>query len=495
MTFYIKLKICVIAIFITACSDTKDNEVTLTFSGDVMLDRGVAKAALSKERGYLFSNISTLYQYYDYNIINLEGVLTEKQHIPANKRYVFKAKPFWAKEFYKGQITHVTLANNHSLDYGEFGLKDTKEALTNAEISFFGDSCIPEIIEQNENTILLFSYTNLIQDDKQLLCSSEHEFIKSIQEFKQRYPESIIITVLHWGTEYVSKAMTGQRKLAHKLIDNKVDMVIGHHPHVIQNIEYYKEKPIFYSLGNLIFDQNRPNTDLGGIVGVRILQNKIKQFDFYPVRIKKSKPHLLDSTALAALKTRNVFSETNLETKPYGWSVSRKKEKSFIDFSKSVSIEDANFKGTISVGMLKHIAGFKLSVFDESHKEKDKKLFKYQIYNLQKGDINNDGFTDIALGVIKSTKFHPEMAKRLFTFQIKEGKIRPLWLGSELSYTLHDFRVVKEKDTTYVYALESDEKFVVGKYIWKGFGLTLKHYIAIDLSKAQGEELLNKLSN
>lgn len=99
----------------------------------------------------------------------------------------------------------------------------------------------------------------------------------------------------------------------------------------------------------------------------------------------------------------------------------------------------------------------------------------YPVYQFQTGDVNGDGSEDAMVGVIKSTRFYPEKARRLFIFKQVNGKVRPLWLGSKLGGILEDFRFVDGK----IRALEStaDSLYVVSDYRWGGFGMTFERFI------------------
>ena len=105
----------------------------------------------------------------------------------------------------------------------------------------------------------------------------------------------------------------------------------------------------------------------------------------------------------------------------------------------------------------------------------------YPVYQFQTGDIDGDGREDAMVGVVKSTRFHPEKARRLFIFKQVNGKVRPLWLGSKLGGILEDFRFADGK----IRALEStaDSLYVVSDYVWGGFGMKFDHYIIKGVDK------------
>ena len=109
---------------------------------------------------------------------------------------------------------------------------------------------------------------------------------------KLKNENNYVVTNIHWGVEYSAKQSTTQTEVAHQLIDNGVDLIIGHHPHVIQPMETYKNKAIFYSLGNFIFDQAGKETNEGFGVGT-VFNGEKMTFTLFPYQIKTYQPNLL----------------------------------------------------------------------------------------------------------------------------------------------------------------------------------------------------------
>ena len=119
---------------------------------------------------------------------------------------------------------------------------------------------------------------------------------------------------------------------------------------------------------------------------------------------------------------------------------------------------------------------------------------KYPVYNINFGDVNNDGRPEIVVGTIKSTRFDPKIGKRLFIFKVTDDfYIRPLWLGSRVSQPLFNFRVKEEKPETKIQTIEqeSDGSCLVGEYKWKGFGLEHVRYIKRHITLKEAQHILN----
>ncbi|MFC5044434.1 CapA family protein [Aquimarina hainanensis] len=478
-----------LVIFAVSCSKYQEESIFITVSGDLMPDRGIRKQASITGISDFFSEIAPLYQTQDASIINMEGVLSSRVLEPENKTYTFIGDPEWAKAAYNAGVTHAGIANNHSMDYGAIGVRETQRYLQEAGVIPIGGSCNPVLLQKGNTTVRVFSYTD-VGGSTGVLCDREEILLQGIQSYRQQYPKEVIVVIVHWGMEYTHRPTSRQSMLARQLIDHQVDIVIGHHPHVVQQISYYKGKPIIYSLGNLIFDQVRPGTNTGGILQMEIQDNHLCQLAFYPIRLHKGKPSFVSKEEISRLAKNSWFEKVALSPIPNGWLLQEKKKATDVW---EVRIDDAHFQGRIRVSRMKTREAYRLSVIDTTGKEIDKKRLDYPVYTLQKGDINGDGKTDIVLGIVKATKYHPEKAKRLFTFSLDQGKIRPLWLGSQLSYELKDVKLVEEEGKVYVYSLEFYHTFMVGKYYWKNFGVTLDRFVLKGADETTATQFFNAL--
>jgi hypothetical protein len=114
----------------------------------------------------------------------------------------------------------------------------------------------------------------------------------------------------------------------------------------------------------------------------------------------------------------------------------------------------------------------------------------YPVYHFELGDVNGDGRPEILLGVIKPTHFHPEVAKRLFIYKIDDGKIRPMWMGSQVSHPIVDFRYIKVGGQPFIKTIEKEKNnlYLVAEYEWEGFGLAIVKYTSRNLNLKQANE-------
>jgi gamma-polyglutamate biosynthesis protein CapA len=269
------------------------HEIKLLFVGDVMMTRYVEKRIkkLNREYIYPFEKILNYLKTFDYVIANLEGPISDKG-VKVGSKYSFRMKPDVAEALSKANINIVNLANNHIFDYGKVAFEDTLKNLEKNNIKHIGNSYKPLIIEKEGVKIGFLGFSDFlkhleVKEGKIGIAIVNSNLSEIIKKAKEKV--DILIVSFHWGEEYKKIANERQRKIAKIAIDSGADLVIGHHPHIIQNIEKYKDKFIFYSLGNFIFDQNfSKETMIGGGVEVYI-RTQTKQTERRLDRITKTR--------------------------------------------------------------------------------------------------------------------------------------------------------------------------------------------------------------
>ncbi len=261
-----------------------------------MLDRGTKSTIKKNGPAFLFENIKPFLSNVDFSVANLECVIAETSLKPRDKRFVFHGNPEWLSTIRDNGITHLTLANNHSFDYGEEGFRETVSNLNRYGIQPIGfnaknsPSCLPTIIEKNEIHLAIFSACFLEQQDTLICNESASGLSDKIRAFKKIHPDYLVFVCLHWGIELKSTPTPEQIEQAHLIINAGADAIIGHHPHVVQTIENYNGKYIFYSIGNFIFDNNYPPCNTG-IFGIFSLSKKgIASVDIMPFTMVHSQP-------------------------------------------------------------------------------------------------------------------------------------------------------------------------------------------------------------
>jgi len=232
-----------------------EKAASFLFFGDMMLDRNVKKQIDTNGAEYIFKTLAgeenRFFLGQDIVHANLEGPFANSRRA-TSKSIAFRFDPLLIPTLKKYRFNVFTVANNHTLDMGSAGLKESQANLKKAGISFYGDGygisdaamTIKEVGGM-KIAFLGFNDTFYSLDNKKIVAQIK----------KSRASADFVVVNIHWGEEYKELSNTRQRTLAHAMIDEGADVIIGHHPHVIQEIEMYKDHPIFYSLGNFVFDQ------------------------------------------------------------------------------------------------------------------------------------------------------------------------------------------------------------------------------------------------
>lgn len=242
-------------------------DVSMIFGGDIMLSRTVNKR-MSDYNDYAWPArlIASSTNLADITIFNLESpFLKDSTYSVASGSFSFKANPLSVGTLTLLGADVVSLANNHMLNAGRQGLVDTIDILKENNINSIGAGLNDDaaragvVLEVNGWKIAFLAYaypqdSSIATDERAGIANMNLEDLKiDIKRLKNK--SDLVIVLMHAGVEYVSQANKEQINFAHSAIDYGADAVIGHHPHWPQNWEIYKDKPIFYSLGNFIFDQ------------------------------------------------------------------------------------------------------------------------------------------------------------------------------------------------------------------------------------------------
>lgn len=484
----------VLGCFITIACQRTDRH-TVCFTGDVLLDRGIDAIVKAKGNSHISNAIEYILSPYQYRVINLEGPLTSHKN-PLNKSIVFGARPELVTVLQESNITHTSLANNHVNDQQNQGREDTYQTLASAGIAVMGINtkdhapCLPaELTAVNNNKIAIFSFLDLSLSSEEIngvcACGADNLATK-IWEYKNNHPNTVVICYIHWGTEYNPFPAMSQQQTARLLIDAGADAIIGHHPHVIQKIDYYRGKLVLYSLGNFVFDQLHPDTRTGIVAGFDVKDNTLEAV-VTPYRIQDGRPVVLSGEESKAVisKLESMSGTVRFIKKDKQcWTLREIKsdsEKIATEVKRKfapLEIKDAYFKGIASLEKLKSMNGYRLSVIADNQRLADALHIRYPVYRFEAADVNVDGKTDLLLGVIKTTHFEAQASKRLFVFQLDSGQIRPLWLGSKVAQQLVDFKPVRYLNKVNILTIEQDNQgtFANGLYEWRDFGLSLIRY-------------------
>jgi len=282
----------------TQVANPDDPTVTLMFSGDVTLADNF-ETVMGNDHPRAFAQIEE-YRRADVAMVNLENPLTRSTLAMPGKQFNFKAKPEAVEVLKSGGVDIVTLANNHSMDYRAEGLVETMQTLDSAGIHHLGagrdgvEARRPDILDVKGQRIAYLGYWG-----EEYGAGANQAGVNSILE--DRIAQDIrairsqvdwIVVNYHWGQELAQMPADWQIQLAHFTIDQGADLVVGHHPHVLQGAEVYKGRAIAYSLGNFIFGGNS-RTDYDTAVLRVALKDQQMKVEFLPVVVQGYQPQVV----------------------------------------------------------------------------------------------------------------------------------------------------------------------------------------------------------
>ena len=240
--------------------ETLRREVTIGAVGDVSLASNYNKPYVNSFHyfydrygaEFFFRYVREIFEQFDVSVANLEGVLSDNDDpsIRANKRFTYRGRKQYAEILRLGGIDIVSLANNHTFDYGQIGFDDTIAALQASGIGYFGN----DIILIKEVNGLKLGFIGAVGSAN--ISGSRLQTFRAQLDYLGERGADLKIVSFHWGNNDELLQNPNQIHLGRFLIDNGAHLVLGHHPHVLQGIEVYRGRYIVYSLGNFIFDGN-----------------------------------------------------------------------------------------------------------------------------------------------------------------------------------------------------------------------------------------------
>jgi poly-gamma-glutamate synthesis protein (capsule biosynthesis protein) len=282
--------------------EEKRPEIKFIFTGDVMLSRAVGDAMIArKDFGFPARKVSDFFSAADFVAANLEGPMSSRG-TNRGSVYSFRADPRAVETLKLLSVSAASLANNHMWDWGPDALTDTASILeTNGMIPVGAgaDAESANALRVREIKGVRFgflSYTNLYPRNLEARADSpgisSFEIAKTADEIRAIKSEGradFLIVFFHWGDEYEPHPNQTQKAIAHALVDAGADMIVGTHPHVPQDAEVYKDRWIFYSLGNFIFDQTfSPETMKGLVAAVVFEGDRVREVQFFENAITRA---------------------------------------------------------------------------------------------------------------------------------------------------------------------------------------------------------------
>lgn len=304
---------------VNSAENTKDNntgdnaslpweDIELLFSGDINLTDNIQnKYNQDGIDGILSKDLQEEFKNADIAMVNEEFAFTNRGTPAADKQYTFRVDPKNIQIFKDMQIDVVSLANNHTMDFGIDGLTDSFDTLNNAGIKYVGagnnitEAREIKYIDVKDKRIAYLGASRVIPETGWNAYSNKAGMLTTydpaylLEDIKTAKAQSdFVVVYVHWGIERHESPEEYQRNLAKQYIDAGADLVIGSHPHVLQGIEYYNGKPIIYSLGNFMFNNTINQT---AVLKVTLNEENEATVQLIPAKAENAYTHMLDNEA------------------------------------------------------------------------------------------------------------------------------------------------------------------------------------------------------
>jgi len=489
----------------------KNEEVSLVAVGDISYSRGVEQIVKKQnDINYPFLKIKDYLQGSDLVFGNLETPIIQGREI-ANFEMIFRSNPGTEKALKEAGFSVLSLANNHTPNFGEEGLRSTFNYLENAGIKYVGagkdtkEANQPIYIEVKGIRFVFLAYNDTDVVPAAYEASENHagtafmrieKMAAAVKEAKQK--ADFVIVSMHAGNEYTEKPNDSQINFAHRAIDAGADLIIGHHPHVVQPMEKYEGKYIFYSLGNFVFDQMwSQETKQGLTIKVYFTKKEIRKISFLPVVTDNlAQPRMANNSEAEKILERLDFPLTDRTV--YFWDnntfeknlrptiyTEGYKTDNVVSKMKSADLDNNSFQETY---LLKN---GQLSIAENS-----KIIWQspddWWVDDFILADANNDGVFDINLSLWKSGNFGTSkpfwikendmsVKNHLFVYDLINGKMKIIWGSSNLGVPNCEIKMtdINGDNENELIVLEGDytqkpscKGYYLAVWKWNGWGFS-----------------------
>jgi hypothetical protein len=443
------LLLILIGLFAATGCKVNDDEIQILFVGDILLSRNV-REEINARKTFPWENLQTLFNTADLVVGNLEGAVGDAKDVifPEMASPVFDIEKTDMALLRNAGFGAITVENNHSLDLGENGKRTTMKYLKDHGIAAVSFDNSPRFITIKDVVVSILAINRIYNRD------STRNQIPSV-EVKQKLQlarslSNIVIVSIHWGSELLEWPNREQREIARWLIEHGADIIIGSHPHVVQKPEIIEDRPVFFSLGNHLFDQKYPATKMGLIADIRIANGKFRclgiatrtgqnsfypvisehiDYDFKPTKFRKD-PFIMNQYSLKPFSTGDDANKIILQA-----------------FQGKKKIWDSHPMPIVSI--------YPARLDGENE----------YLFTLEKHFSSLDG----------------EVSLRPYVYSLDNKGVFARWRGSALAWPLLDARV-SPHDQTILCALHRGDSFIVqdpnnettrvATYKWNGFGFT-----------------------
>ncbi len=284
--------------------------VQLMAVGDVMLGRTVGDRIVAEGPAVPFAGVAQTLSSASLLVANLECVISE-QGEPQPKAYAFRAPPAAADSLALAGVDVVSLANNHSLDYGFEALNDMRQRLADRQIAAVGAgddeaaAHTPLVVERNGLRVAFLAYADVPVetrsgfDARAWIATADAPGLTwadvgqiTVDVAAARAQADVVVVLLHFGYESRTQVTAAQRAEAHAAIDAGAALVLGSHPHVLQGVERYNGGLIAYSLGNFVFDGFTFPENYSAIFAATLTHDGVGEYNWIPVIVEDGVPRL-----------------------------------------------------------------------------------------------------------------------------------------------------------------------------------------------------------
>lgn len=294
----LKIFLSLLLLLFSPIIHAEETDITMLFVGDIMLAERPGQLIAQGRDPFFY--VRSIFRAADIRIGNLECAVSQKGKVE-DKTYTFRAHPRVITTL-KKYFDAVSVANNHAGDFGPVAFEDMLYQLEKKQLAYFGGGRTlraahePYLTTVKGKKIAVLGYDGFFPrsfealEDRAGVAWLDTDFIVAdIKRAREAHRADWVIVVPHWGWEYEKIASSHQQTLAHLMIDSGADAVVGGHPHVTQNIEIYKNKPIIYSLGNFVFNGfHDKETTTGWIALLTLTANAEVKWKTITVRLDKN---------------------------------------------------------------------------------------------------------------------------------------------------------------------------------------------------------------
>jgi poly-gamma-glutamate synthesis protein (capsule biosynthesis protein) len=319
------------------------DEITIAAVGDIMLGHRAGPYLTREGPGYPFVGVLPVLQQAHLVIGNLESPISSRGTAVENKKFTLRAAPVAVAALKAAGIRVVSLANNHTMDFGPLALQDTLKALGENNILYAGagmnleDARTPAFLKVGDLTLAFLSYSLTFPIEfyasagRPGTAPGYKDFVKrDIQ--KVRTQADLVVVSFHWGAELMTTAKDYQRELGRLSIDWGADLVLGHHPHILQELELYRGRLIAYSLGNFVFGSESDKTNTSMILLCTFKGKSLVRIEAVPLDVNNYRV-AYQPRVLAGTKAESVLGEINAASEKFKTRLTITNDRGIIDLT------------------------------------------------------------------------------------------------------------------------------------------------------------------